>query len=67
MSPTSLRTGSPVAVSCKGGLLRVYSASTGKLIWNKRNIGKKQDNGLMQVHYDTLDQLYTILDNASIY
>ncbi|MGB5406436.1 MAG: hypothetical protein WBN43_06535, partial [Thiogranum sp.] len=63
ISPDSSR----VAVGCKGGLLRVYNARTGKLIWNKRNIGKKQDNGLMQVQYDTLDQLYTVLDNASVH
>jgi len=63
ISPDSSR----VAVGCKGGLLRVYHARTGKLIWNKRNIGKKQDNGLLQVHYDTLDLLYTALDNASVY
>ncbi|MEN8761091.1 MAG: WD40 repeat domain-containing protein [Thiogranum sp.] len=63
ISPDSSR----VAVGCKGGLLRVYHAGTGKLIWNKRNTGKKQDNGLMQVHYGTLDRLYTRLDNAIVY
>jgi len=63
ISPDSLR----VAVGCKGGLLRVYNAGTGKLIWTKRNIGKTQDNGLMQVQYDTLDLLYATLDNASVY
>jgi WD40 repeat protein len=63
ISPDSSR----VAVGCKGGLLRVYHARTGELIWNKRNIGKKQDNGLMQVQYDTLDQWYTGLDNAAFY
>jgi WD40 repeat protein len=63
ISPDSSR----VAVGCKGGLLRVYNARTGKLIWNKRNIGKKQDNGLLQVQYDTLEQLYTRLDQAPVH
>jgi hypothetical protein len=43
------RDSSRAAVGCKGGLLGVYHARTGKLIWHTRNIGKKQDNGLMQV------------------
>ena len=37
ISPDSKR----VAVGCKGGILRVYSAATGKVIWKKHNIGKK--------------------------
>ncbi len=46
ISPDSAR----IAIGCKGGLIRVYSASSGKLIWKKTNVGKETDNGLMQVH-----------------
>jgi hypothetical protein len=45
-------------------VLRVYNARSGKLIWNKRNIGQKRDNGLMQVDYDSMDGVYTLLDDA---
>ncbi len=61
ISPDSER----VAVGCKGGLLRVYNARTGKLIWNKRNIGQKRDNGLMQVEYGPTDELYSLLASVS--
>ena len=60
ISPDSAR----VAVGCKGGLLRVYSARTGELIWDKRNIGEKRDNGLMQVEYSATGHLYSLLDSA---
>ena len=60
ISPDSER----VAVGCKGGLLRVYDARSGELIWNKRNIGQKRDNGLMQVDYDSMDGAYSLLDHA---
>jgi WD40 repeat protein len=60
ISPDSER----VAVGCKGGLLRVYSARTGKLIWNRHNIGQKADNGLMQVRYDNMDELLALLGNS---
>lgn len=63
ISPDSAR----VAVGCKGGLLRVYNAKTGQLIWSKRNIGKKQDNDLMQVRYDTLDLLQATLGHTPDY
>ncbi len=63
ISPDSAR----VAVGCKGGLLRVYEASTGKLVWNKQNIGQKQNNGLMQVRYDAVDELFALLDPAMNY
>lgn len=63
ISPDSMR----VAVGCKGGLLRVYEARTGKLIWNKQNIGQKQDNGLMQVQHDAFDQMLALLDGGSPY
>jgi WD40 repeat protein len=63
ISPDSKR----VAVGCKGGLLRVYNASNGKLLWNKQNIGKAQDNGLMQVQYDSTDGLLALLGSSSIY
>jgi WD40 repeat protein len=63
ISPDSKR----VAVGCKGGLLRVYNASNGKLLWNKQNIGKAQDNGLMHVQYDSTDGLLALLGSSSIY
>jgi len=63
ISPDSQR----VAVGCKGGLLRVYNASTGKLIWDKQNIGQKHDNGLMHVQYDAMDELFTLLDTSAVY
>ncbi|MCO6413549.1 MAG: WD40 repeat domain-containing protein [Thiogranum sp.] len=63
ISPDSLR----VAVGCKGGLLRVYEARTGKLIWDKQNIGQKHDNGLMQVQYGAIDQVLALLDSGSTY
>ena len=62
ISPDSQR----VAVGCKGGLLRVYDTNTGKLVWNKQNIGQKSDNGLMQVEYDPMDSFYSMLDAALI-
>jgi hypothetical protein len=58
ISPDSSR----VAVGCKGGLLRVYEARTGALIWNKQNLGKKEDNGLMHVRYNALDEFHAMLD-----
>ena len=61
ISPDSKR----VAVGCKGGLLRVYHASTGKLLWNKQNIGKIEDNGLMKVQYDATDGLLLALLGGS--
>jgi len=63
ISPDSAR----VAVGCKGGLLRVYDARTGNLIWNKRNNGQKHDNGLMQVEYDSLEELYTLRDKSPVH
>ncbi len=58
ISPDSQR----VAVGCKGGLLRVFSASTGEMLWKKQNLGQKRDNGLMHVEYDSMDQYYALLD-----
>ncbi len=60
ISPDSLR----VAIGCKGGLLRVYEARTGKLIWNKQNLGKKEDNGLIHVQHDALQNFYAMLNSA---
>lgn len=37
ISPDSER----VAVGCKGGILRVYNARSGEIIWKKHNIGKR--------------------------
>ena len=62
ISPDSER----VAIGCKGGLLRVYNARTGKMIWNKHNIGQIQDNGLMHVQHETLDDLFAVLDSSLI-
>ena len=61
ISPDSER----VAVGCKGGLLRVYNARTGKLVWNKHNVGRKEDNGLTTVQFDAMDELFALLDNTS--
>lgn len=58
ISPDSER----VAVGCKGGLLRVYHARSGELIWKKTNVGKKEDNGLMQVRHNATDELFALLD-----
>ncbi len=63
ISPDSKR----VAVGCKGGLLRVYNASTGKLLWDKHNIGKAEDNGLMNVRYDATDEVLALLADATVY
>ncbi len=59
--------GKRVAVGCKGGLLRVYYADTGKLLWNKQNIGKAEDNGLMNVRYDSTDELLALLASSTTY
>jgi WD40 repeat protein len=63
ISPDSKR----VAVGCKGGLLRVYDSSTGKLIWNKHNMGEKSDNGLMQVNIQPMDTLFSLLEPSAVY
>ncbi|HHJ14877.1 MAG TPA: WD40 repeat domain-containing protein [Gammaproteobacteria bacterium] len=52
-----------VAVGCKGGLLRVYDARSGKLIWHKQNVGQKSDNGLMHVQHELTDTFYSMLEN----
>ncbi len=51
ISPDSER----VAVGCKGGLLRVFNARTGEMVWQKQNIGQKHDNGLMNVRFQSRD------------
>ena len=63
ISPDSKR----VAVGCKGGLLRVYNASTGKLLWDKHNIGKAEDNGLLNVRYDATDEVLALLTDITVY
>ena len=63
ISPDSER----VAIGCKGGLVRVYNARTGKMIWNKQNIGQVQDNGLMHVRHEALDDLFAVLDSSLVY
>jgi WD40 repeat protein len=63
ISPDSNR----VAVGCKGGLLRVYSARTGELLWNKQNLGQKRDNGLMQVQYDMTERLFALIEASTLF
>ncbi len=62
ISPDSER----VAVGCKGGLLRVYNARTGEMLWNKQNVGQKQDNGLMHVRYDATDRFLALMNNTAL-
>jgi WD40 repeat protein len=62
VSPDSER----VAVGCKGGLLRVYNARTGEMLWNKQNVGQKEDNGLMHVHYKATDRFLALMDNTAL-
>jgi WD40 repeat protein len=57
ISPDSER----VAVGCKGGLLRVYDAHTGKVIWNRTNLGQKSDNNLIQARHEAVDGLLSLL------
>jgi WD40 repeat protein len=60
ISPDSER----VAVGCKGGLLRVYNARTGEMLWDKQNIGKESDNGLMHVRNDATRQFLALVDGT---
>lgn len=53
ISPDSKR----VAVGCKGGVLRVYNARTGDLIWKKHNLGKKESaDHLIQARTDAVER-----------
>jgi WD40 repeat protein len=63
ISPDSER----VAVGCKGGLLRLYNARTGEMLWNKQNVGQKPDNGLMRVRYDATDRFLALMDSVTLY
>jgi WD40 repeat protein len=63
VSPDSER----VAVGCKGGLLRVYNARTGEMLWDKQNIGREEDNGLMHVRYDATDRFVALMDDTAGY
>lgn len=54
VSPDSER----VAVACKGGIMRMFNARNGELIWSKKNVSyKAQELGehLMRVSNDILD------------
>ena len=62
ISPDSVH----VAVGCKGGLLRVYNARTGEMTWSKQNVGQKRDNGLMNVRYDTGENLLALLEEIRL-
>jgi WD40 repeat protein len=59
ISPDSER----VAVGCKGGLLRVYNARNGEMLWHAQNIGLKHDNGLMRVQNTATDRFLALLDS----
>ncbi len=59
ISPDSKR----VVVGCKGGILRIYSAKTGKVIWKKHNIGKKDTaRHLLQTRSTPNDQYLAMLN-----
>ncbi|WJW76520.1 hypothetical protein QVG61_05370 [Thiohalobacter sp. IOR34] len=60
VSPDSRR----VAVACAGGLLKVFDAASGNLVWEQRNIGYKKldlDEGLLQVRNTSLQPLQLAL------
>lgn len=59
ISPDSRR----VAVGCKGGLLRMYDARSGELLWNRQNLGQKRDNDLMHVRHDALEGYFALLSD----
>lgn len=63
ISPDSER----VAVGCKGGLLRVYNARSGEMLWKKQNIGQKHDNGLMNVKFDVNNRLVAFLEASELH
>lgn len=51
ISPDSRR----VAVACAGGLIKVFDASSGNLVWEQRNVGYKRedlDKSLIKVRHD---------------
>ena len=59
ISPDSKR----VVVGCKGGILQVYNARTGKVIWKKHNIGKKDTaEHLIQAQYMPYDKYLSMLN-----
>ena len=61
ISPDSRR----VAVACAGGLIKVFDAHSGHLVWEQKNVGYKHDDldrNLMQVKLPaTTDQQFTAL------
>lgn len=64
ISPDSRR----VAVACAGGLIKVFDASSGNLVWEQRNVGYKRhdlDKNLIKVRYDAPAQpLYSYIAAA---
>lgn len=61
ISPDSRR----VAVACAGGLIKVFDATSGNLVWEQRNVGYKRhdlDKNLIQVKQDAPKQpLYSYI------
>lgn len=64
ISPDSRR----VAVACAGGLIKVFDASSGNLVWEQRNVGYKRhdlDKSLIKVRHDAPAQpLYSYISAA---
>ena len=59
ISPDSKR----VAVGCKGGILRLYSAKTGEIVWKKHNLGKRDSSDhLIQTRSTPFDQYLAMLN-----
>ncbi|HSH29407.1 MAG TPA: hypothetical protein VK971_05805 [Thiohalobacter sp.] len=57
-----------VAVACAGGLIKVFDANSGNLVWEQRNVGYKRhdlDKSLIKVRHDTPAQpLYSYISAA---
>ena len=66
VSPDSAR----VAVACKGGIMRMFNARNGELLWSKRNVSYKAQElseHLMQVWNDSADgDLPWLFSNADL-
>jgi hypothetical protein len=37
------------------------------MLWDKQNIGKEEDNGLMHVRYDATDRFVALMDDTAGY
>lgn len=63
VSPDSSR----VAVACKGGIMRMFNARNGELIWSKRNAGYKaqeMSKHLIQAQNDQDERLQWLISDA---